>query len=86
MRQPAYTEHLIYAPQLCFNSDTPPKRLYTEMHTADWWWVTQLSRDSRDNNVLIEVKATLRMRDTLVPLIFLSDGTHLSNIAVNKKN
>jgi hypothetical protein len=27
MRQPAYAEHLIYAPQRCFNSDTPPKCL-----------------------------------------------------------
>jgi len=36
MRQPAYAEHFIYAPQRWFNSDTPPKRLYTEMHTADW--------------------------------------------------
>ena len=35
MRQPAYPEHLIYAPQRCYNSDTPPKCLYTEMHTAD---------------------------------------------------
>jgi len=37
MWQPAYAEHLIYAPQRCFNSNTPPKRLYTEMHSADWW-------------------------------------------------
>ena len=35
MRQPAYAEHPIYASQRCFNSDTPSKRLYTEMHTAD---------------------------------------------------
>jgi len=47
MQQPAYAEHLIYAPQRCFNSDTPPKRLYTEMHTADWWWETRVSRDTR---------------------------------------
>jgi len=47
MRQPAYAERLIYAPQRCFNSDTPPKRLYTEMHTVDWWWETQESRDTR---------------------------------------
>jgi len=47
MRQPAYAEHLIYAPQHCFNSDTPPKRLYTEMHTADWWWESQVRRDTR---------------------------------------
>jgi hypothetical protein len=38
MRQPAYTADLICAPQRCFNSNTPPKRLYTEMHSADWWW------------------------------------------------
>jgi len=37
MWQPAYAEHRIYAPQRCFNSHTPPKRLYTEMHNADWW-------------------------------------------------
>jgi len=47
MRQLAYAKHLIYAPQRWFNSDTPPKRLYTEMHTADWWWETQVSRDTR---------------------------------------
>jgi hypothetical protein len=41
MRHPAYAKHLIYTPQRCFNSDTPPKRLYTEMHAADWWWETQ---------------------------------------------
>jgi len=35
MRPPAYAKHLIYAPQRCFNSDTPLKRVYTELHTAD---------------------------------------------------
>jgi len=47
MRQPAYAEHLIFAPQHCYNSDTPPKRLCTETHTADWWWETQVRRDTR---------------------------------------
>jgi hypothetical protein len=47
MRQPAYAEHLIYPPQRCLNSDTPPKCLYTDMHTADWWWEKQVSRDTR---------------------------------------
>ena len=46
MLQPAYAEHLICAPQRCFNSDTPPKCLYTEMHTEDWWWETQVRRDT----------------------------------------
>jgi len=47
MRQPAYAEHLIFTPQSCFNSHTPPKRVYTEMRTVDWWWETQVRRDSR---------------------------------------
>jgi hypothetical protein len=35
--------------------------------------------------MLIEVKATLSLGDTLVPLIFMSDGTHLANFSGNKK-
>jgi hypothetical protein len=35
--------------------------------------------------VLIEVKATLRLGDTLVPLMFMSDGIHLSDFAGDKK-
>jgi hypothetical protein len=46
MRKPAYAEHVVYAPQRCYNSDTPPERLNTEMHTADWWWETQVRRDT----------------------------------------
>jgi hypothetical protein len=42
LRHPEYAEHLIYAPQSCFNSDTPPKRLHTEMHTVDRWKETQI--------------------------------------------
>jgi hypothetical protein len=32
MRQLAYAEHLIFAPQHYVNSDTPPKCRYTELH------------------------------------------------------
>ena len=35
--------------------------------------------------MLIEVKSTLRPGDTLVPMIVMSDGTHLSNFAADKK-
>jgi len=34
MLQEAYAEHLMYAPQHSVRSYTPPKRLYTEMHTG----------------------------------------------------
>jgi hypothetical protein len=47
MWQSAYAEHLIFSPQWYFNSDTPPKRLYTKMHTGNWWWDTQVRRDTR---------------------------------------
>ena len=46
-RLPAYVEHLIYAPQSCFNSDMPRKRLYAKMHTVNRWWETQVRRDTR---------------------------------------
>ena len=35
--------------------------------------------------MLIDVDSTLRVGDTLVPLIFMSDGIHLSNFAGDKK-
>jgi hypothetical protein len=47
MRQPAYVEHFIFALQRCFNSDRTLKRLYTEMHTADWRSQTQVRKDTR---------------------------------------
>jgi hypothetical protein len=40
MLQPTYAEHLNFAPQRYFNSDMPPKCLYTEMHTVHWWLET----------------------------------------------
>jgi hypothetical protein len=36
--------------------------------------------------LLIEVKAKLRLEDTLVPWIFMSNGTHLSNIPGHLKD
>jgi len=36
------------------------------------------------DDVLTDVKSTLRVGDTLVPLIFMSVGTHLSNFAGDK--
>jgi hypothetical protein len=48
-------------------------------------WRHRSAEILEDNNVLIEVKATPRLGDTLVPLIFMSDRTHLSNFASDKK-
>jgi hypothetical protein len=46
------------------------ERLYTDMYTADWWWETQ---------------KTLPRGATLVPIIAMSDGTHLSNFSGDQK-
>ena len=40
IRQVAYKEHIVYAPIREYDSNGD--QLYTEMHTADWWWETQV--------------------------------------------
>lgn len=44
LRQPAYKEHLVYAPVRSFN--TAGQRVYDEMCSADWWWETQVNHHS----------------------------------------
>lgn len=41
LRQPAYEEHLTYAPKRCYND--MGQRIYNEMHTGDMWWEKQVS-------------------------------------------
>jgi len=38
-----------------------------------------------DNNVLIDIESTLRVGVSLVPLVFISDGTHLLNFDSDQK-
>jgi len=47
MRQPACAKRLIDATQRCVDSDKPPRRLYNEIHTADWRWETRVIRDTQ---------------------------------------
>ena len=49
--------------------DTSGRRIYNEIYTADWWWETQ--------NVIPE-------GGTVVPLLFGSDKTHLTNFSGDK--
>ena len=42
MRQRTFVNHMFYSPVQEF--DTAGERIYSEMHTADWWWQTQVSR------------------------------------------
>jgi hypothetical protein len=47
MQQRSFAEHHMFTPQHCYKSDTPPKWVYTEMHTADRWWETHVRSDTR---------------------------------------
>ena len=40
IRQVAYKEHMVYAP--IREHDSNGDQLYSEMHTAEWWWETQV--------------------------------------------
>jgi hypothetical protein len=49
IRQVAYRPDMVYAPIREY--DSSGDRLYSEMHTADWWWETQV-RNSSGKNLL----------------------------------
>jgi len=85
LRQPAYREHLVYGPVRSFN--TEGKRIYDEMHTGDWWWDTQVLRHIQvpRPQLTVRVKSSLPVGDTVVPIIFMSDATHLTNFCGDKK-
>jgi len=40
LRQRAYTEHLVFASKYEFDEEY--NRVYTDRHTGDWWWRTQV--------------------------------------------
>jgi hypothetical protein len=50
--------------------DKSGSRVYSEMNTADWWWETQMQ---------------LPRGSTVVPLIFSSDETHLTQFSGDQK-
>ena len=69
-----FAEALAYAPIRNYNTDDPQKpsitqydeRIYSEMHTADWWWETQ---------------EKLADNATIIPLILASDKTMLTKLS-----
>lgn len=40
---PAFRDHLRYAPEHVFLDEEGEDRVYDEAWTADWWWKTQVS-------------------------------------------
>lgn len=41
--QPCFAKNTVFAPVREWNGDTPRRTVYSEMHTAEWWWETQVS-------------------------------------------
>ena len=41
LRQPAFASKMVWGPIKEFSNNG--KRLYSEMHTGDWWWEEQVS-------------------------------------------
>lgn len=41
LKQPCFRDHLFYAPVREYNQSG--ERMYSEMHTAEWWWNMQVS-------------------------------------------
>jgi hypothetical protein len=89
LAQTAYQNDMVYGPVREHNGNG--ERMYSEMHTADWWWDTQV-RDSRfyhvlnlTSHILNDFQKTLPEGATLVPIIGMSDQTHLTNFSGDKK-
>jgi len=55
---------MVFGPERLFHSTG--RRVYNEIHTADWWWDTQ---------------DLVPRGGTVVPLLFASDKTHLTNFS-----
>ncbi|KAG8728949.1 hypothetical protein FRC11_009853, partial [Ceratobasidium sp. 423] len=68
--QPEFADIMVYEPRETYLDDTLQDRVYDEMWTGDWW---------------IEIQKRLPYGATLVPLIFSSDKTCLTNFSGNKQ-
>jgi hypothetical protein len=75
---PAYLDHLTYAPERCFTDEGKVERIYDELMSGDWSWEAQV-RGSKCffGNVLIVLQTLLPDGATLVPVILSSDKTKL---------
>jgi hypothetical protein len=85
--QIAHKDSMAYAPVKEY--DQVGAQLYSEMHTAQWWWEIQVNSTTRSRGMLHiltkDFEETLPRGATVVPIIGMSDQTHLSNFSGDKK-
>lgn len=48
MNDTKLSPHMFFAPEKHYVDETRTTRMYHDMHTAKWWWSTQVSRDITD--------------------------------------
>jgi len=41
-----FAEDMVYTPVKEWNGEEQPERVYSEMHTANWWWEAQVDSDT----------------------------------------
>ena len=46
-------QDLVYVPVKEWNSEEPPQRVYSEIHTADWWWEAQVGSNATFHRAFI---------------------------------
>ncbi|KAF7292090.1 hypothetical protein MIND_01235400 [Mycena indigotica] len=70
MANPAFKDHMFYAPQRIYRDEQCTNREYGEMHTGDRWW---------------ELQEKIPAGHTVCPIIIGTDETQLSNFSGDKK-
>ncbi|TFY59021.1 hypothetical protein EVG20_g7943 [Dentipellis fragilis] len=68
-QNPAFRDHMAYAPQEIYKDEGCTKHVYSEMANAEWWW---------------EKQGSLPAGATIAPVIIALDKTHLSNFRGDK--
>ncbi|TFK58772.1 hypothetical protein BDN72DRAFT_727464, partial [Pluteus cervinus] len=64
---PVFAPYLINAPERHYADEDHTNRMYHDMHTAEWWWSTQIQIDN-----------DIAPGSTIIPLIFSTDKTQLT--------
>ncbi|KAH9021194.1 hypothetical protein EDB85DRAFT_1872004, partial [Lactarius pseudohatsudake] len=63
---PEFARDLVFAPERHYTDHERTCRVYSEMHTGDWWWAVQTSLEAH------------RPGATVIPVIISSDKTQLT--------
>lgn len=87
--EPWFRDKLVFLPEKKIRSDGV--RVFTEMYTADWWWDLQVSTPWIPTHPQCLIKRTQVKIDKeigpgnfVIPIIFGSDETHLTNYSGDK--